>query len=343
MSRETRSAMIAAACLGLMGCSQTEQVKVERLEPPLADVHGIKELAVLPFADRATGLDVGSPVAEKLAGVVINTGRYRVMKIDQVKKRLAGAGINFTYPPDAAMVRKIGAALGVDAVLCGELQKFSFDETGGVLKAREQVWTDEYVRDRGGNVISDAGTGDEAVPRKRMENRVVEKNSLRRSAVLELEVRMADAFLGNVICAESETESGSWQGTGPAGIAKIPGREVIFDLLLDRAAKKFVRQIAAHPIEEDRVLEHGTFHATNLGVELAKNNLWDEAMEKWLQATKAKPEESAAYYNLGVAFERKGIFDFASKAYQNALTRKPQSQRYIKAVAAIQKLMKDLE
>jgi hypothetical protein len=343
MRQGTRSALIAAACLGLAGCFRTVQVKIERLEPPLADVHGIRELAVLPFADRTTGLGAGGLVAEKLAAVVVSTGRYRVMKIDQVNKRLSDAGVNFTYPPDAAMVRKIGSVLGVDAVLCGELQKFSLDETGRVLKSRERVWTDEYVRDREGGVISDAGPRGESVPRKRMEMRVVEKNALRRSAVLDIEVRMSDGFLGNVICAESESESGSWEGTGAAGIAKLPGREVIFDLLLDRAAKKFVRQIAAHPIEEERVLERGAFHATNLGVELAKNDLWDEATDKWLQATKAKPDEAAAYYNLGIAFERKGIFDFASKAYQNALARNPQSERYIKAVAAIQKLIKDLE
>lgn len=343
MRRTTGSALAAAACLGIAGCSQTARVTIERLEPPLADVRGIREVAVLPFADRATGLDLGAGVAEKFASVVSNTGRYRVMKLDQARKRLAAEGINYAYPPDAPMVRKIGAALGVDAVLFGDLQKFSFDETGRVLKSRERVWTDEYVRDKGGDVVSDAGPAGEAVPRKRMADRLVEKNALRRSAVLEIEIRMADAFMGNVICAETETESGSWEGTGPAGIAQMPGREVIFDLLLDRAAKKYVRQIAAHPIEEQRELERGTFHATILGVELAKNNLWDEATEKWMQAIKAKPEEPAAYYNLGVALERKGVFDYASKAYQNALARNPRSERYIKAVAAVQKLMKALE
>ena len=343
MNRKGGKALAAAACLVLAGCSQTAQVKIERLGPPLADVHGIAEIAVLPFADRATGIDVGGAVARRLANVVVNTGRYRVMKVEEAGRLLAAAGINYTYPPDAQMVRRIGSALGVDAILFGELQKFSFDETGRLVKVREQVWTDEYMRDAGGKVISDAGPGGEVVPRKKMVSRVVEKNALQRSAVLQIEVRMTDAFMGNVICAETESESGGWEGTGPAKIAELPGREVIFDLLLDRAAKKFVRQIAAHPIEEERLLERGAFHATILGVELARNNLWDEATEKWMQAVKSKPEDPAAYYNLGVAFERKGIFDYASKAYQNALARNPHSRRYIKAVAAIQKLMKDLE
>lgn len=343
MGRETRSALVAAACLAMAGCSQTTQVKIERLRPPLADVHGIRELVVLPFEDGVTGSDVGAVVAERLAGIIVNTGRYRVMRTAQAEKRIAAAGINFSYPPDAPLVRKIGTALGVDAILCGELQRFSFDESGRVVKTRENVWTGEPSLDHGVDARPDRRQGGVAAPGARQVERLVEKNALRRSAVLEIDVRLADAFLGNVICAETESESGSWEGTGASEIAKIPGREVIFELLLDRAAKKFVRQIAAHPVEEERVLERGTFHATILGVELAKNDLWDEATEKWLQATKAKPDESAAYYNLGVAFERRGVLDYASKAYQNALTRNPQSQRYIKAVAAIQKLMKDLE
>lgn len=343
MTRGMRRAAAAAACLGLAGCFMTSNVTIERLEPPLANVRGIKEVAILPFADSSTGAQAGRLVAERLAEVVVNTSRYRVMKIEQAEKAMARAGINFSYPPDPPMVRKIGATLGVDAVLCGELQKFRYDETGRLVKSRESIPTDDYVRDRKGNVVCDAGPGGESVPRRRTVKRTVEKNALRRSADLLIDFRFADAFLGNVICSELETESGSWEGTGPAEIAQLPTREAVFDLLLDRAAKKFVRQIAAHPVTEERVLERGTFHATNLGVELAKNNLWDEAMEKWMQSTKAKPSESAAYYNLGVGFERRGLFDLASKAYQNALARKPQSQRYIKAVAAIQKLIADLQ
>jgi hypothetical protein len=321
----------------------TTKVRIERLGPPVADVHGIREVAVLPFADTATGSRRGGLVTEHLAAVVANTGRYQVMRRDRMDARLAGAGINFSYPPDAALVKKIGAALGVDAILYGSIEKFQFDETSRLVKARERVWTGEYVRDRHGDIVSDLGKDGLAVPRKRYEKRLMEKNRLTRYAVLNIHFRFADAFMGNVICAKSESESGSWEGRGAGEIAQMPSRGVIFDLLLDRAAKAFVRQIAAHPIEEERVLEWGVFYPTRLGVELAKNDLWDEAMEKWMQAIKSKPDDSAAYYNLGVGFERKGFFDLAYKSYQNALARKPQSTRYIKAIASIQKLMKELE
>jgi hypothetical protein len=334
---------VAIACVALAGCMPTAKVTIERLEPPIADVSGIKDVGVLTFPARGTDPQWGEAVTQRLASVVVSTRRFRVLKIEQSQKLLEKAGITYVYPPDVGMVKKIGVVLDVDAVLCGELAKFQFVEEGRLVKAREKVWTGDYVRDRRGAVVTAAGPSGEAAPRKRIEERMVEKNRLKRYAVVDIRFRMADAFVGNVICSTSESESGSWEGTGPAEIEQMPTREAIFDLLVDRAIKKFVRQIAPHPIEEERVLERGVFHSTTLGVELAKNNLWDEAVDKWLQATKSKPEDSAAYYNLGVAFERKGLFDLAHKAYQNALARNPTSGRYITAVARIQKLIKDLE
>ena len=337
-----RTVIVVGACLAVTGCTTTT-VMVERLEPPAADVKGIREVAVLPFADKGAGEQKGELVSDRLAGILVSTGRYRVMKPDQMRGLLDKARLNYFYPPDSGLVRKMGTALGVDAVLYGECEKFQVQEETGLVKVTEPVWTGEYVHDSRGNIILEAPKNGEASPRKRYEKKPVEKNLLKRHADITVHFRMADAFLGTVIVAESESESGSWEGTGAAEIAKMPSRDVIFDLLLDRAIKKFVRQIAAHPVEEERVLEYGVFHSTRLGVELAKNNLWDEAMEKWMQATKAMPQDPAAYYDLGVGFERKGLFDLAYKAYENALTRSPHSDRYIKAVAKMQKLMKDLQ
>lgn len=336
-------AALAAAWLAAAACAPTARVKIERLDPPIADVRGIVDIAVLPFAERGAESHWGDVVTERMASVVVNTERYRVMKIDQAKTLLKEAGIRFTYPPDAALIRRIGAALNADAVIYGEIEKLQFEEESRLVKVREKVWTGDYVRDASGAIVLDGGRGGEAVPRKRLEDRMVEKNRLRRYAAMDIHFRMADAFMGNAICADSESESGSWEGTGAAEIAQMPTREGIVDLLADRAIKKFVRYIAAHPVEEERILERGLFHSTGLGVELAKNNLWDEAVDKWLQAVKSRPDDPSAYYNLGIAFERKGRFDLAHKAYQNALARKPHSDRYIKAVAKMQKLIKDLE
>ncbi len=339
------SRAITAILLGLvlLGCASETRVKIERFAPPLVDMRGIKDIAVLAFADRMPDSDWGSVVEGRLVSVLLKTGRYRVMKADEMQRLLEKEAINFTYPPDEAMVRKAGNVLGVNAVIYGEVEKFVVKEESDLVKVKEPVWTGEYMRDRGGNVISEMSEDGQAVPIKIYKKRIVEKNRLKRYAILDIQYRMAEVFHGNVIVAESESESGSWEGTGAKEIAQIPGRKAIFDLLVDRTTKSFVCNIAPHPIEEERILEHGNFHATNLGVELAKNGLWDEAVEKWLQATKSVPGESTAYYNLGIAFERRGLLELSYKAYQNALTRQPRQKRYIEAVAHIQKLIKDLQ
>ncbi|MDD5557815.1 MAG: tetratricopeptide repeat protein [bacterium] len=335
--------LLAAAAVWAAGCAQTQRVTIERLAPPTADVSGITDIAVLPFHAEGAEEEWADEMTLQTLAVVVHTGRYRVMKAEQVRDLLGKAGIGRVARPDAATVRRIGNALDLDAVIFGELKKFQFEEESRLLTVRERVWTGEYVRDAAGVIVSDPDGRGGTAPRRRFEEREVEKNRLKRYAALEADFRMADAFLGNVICSSSESESGGWEATGDAEIAQLPTREAIFDLLADRAVKSFVRRIAAHPVEEERLLEVGMFHSTRLGVQLAKNNLWDEAVDKWLQATKAKPDDPAAYYNLGVAFERKRLIDLAYKSYQNALARNPHSKRYIKAVAAIQKLMKDLE
>lgn len=336
-------ARAAAVTLLLSGCTPTNRVTIERMAPPEANVSGIRRVAILSFTAPPREKPYAKAARARLNGILESTGRYRVMPPGRVDEALKGRGIRFTYPPAAATVRKIGAALGMDAVICGELENYTYEEENCLVKVREKVWTGDYLRDEQGFPVSDRDENGKDAPRKTYEQRMVEKNCLKRAATLQLHYRMNDASRGNAIWADSETESGSWEGTGAREIARMPGKEVIFDLLLDRATKEFVKRIAPHPIKEERVLERGIFHITNLGVELAKNDLWDEAVEKWLQATKSVPDDAAAYYNLGIAFERHGLFDLSYKAYQNALTRRPKSKRYIEAIAHIQKLMKDLQ
>ena len=335
--------VLAGGILFLTGCMPTARVTIERLAPPEYDVRGIRTVAVLPFSAPPGERPYASAARTRLISILNETGRYRVVKARMADAIMRRAGIRHASPPTAETVRKTGDALGVDAVICGKIKEFKFDEENRLVKVRENVWTGDYARDAEGVPLTVRGPGGKPAPKKLYAQRLMERNRLKRIAVLQIHYTMSDTAGGNAICSETVSESGSWEGTGPDEIAGMPGKEMVFDLLLDRATKDFVKKIAPHPIKEERVLETGTFHIINLGVELAKNNLWDEAAEKWLQAAKASPDEPASYYNLGVAFERKGFFDLAYKAYQNALARNPKSRRYIKAIAHIQKLMNELQ
>jgi len=65
------------------------------------------------------------------------------------------------------------------------------------------------------------------------------------------------------------------------------------------------------------------------GIKAAESNLWDEALFRWEKALEADPNDAAAYNNLGVAYERKGLWQEAEKAYLQALKLAP-NNKYIK-------------
>lgn len=59
------------------------------------------------------------------------------------------------------------------------------------------------------------------------------------------------------------------------------------------------------------------------GVQAAEGGLWDEALFRWKKALAENPNDAAAYNNLGVAYERKGQWQEAEKAYLQALRLEP--------------------
>jgi tetratricopeptide (TPR) repeat protein len=57
----------------------------------------------------------------------------------------------------------------------------------------------------------------------------------------------------------------------------------------------------------------------NFGVEMARMNLWREAMFRFQRAVQINPADAMAHNNLAVACEANGDFDNAAKEYREAL------------------------
>jgi len=66
------------------------------------------------------------------------------------------------------------------------------------------------------------------------------------------------------------------------------------------------------------------------GVWASGHGLWDEAIFRWKKAAAANPKSVAALNNLGVAYEKKGLFDEALKSYEAALAIEP-GNTYVKS------------
>ena len=65
-----------------------------------------------------------------------------------------------------------------------------------------------------------------------------------------------------------------------------------------------------------------------VGVRMAKMNLWREAMFRFHRATEIEPDNAMSHNNLAVAYEANGDFDAAAREYREAL-RLDRSNQYI--------------
>ncbi len=59
------------------------------------------------------------------------------------------------------------------------------------------------------------------------------------------------------------------------------------------------------------------------GIDVARRELWKEALYRWQRAIQIDPTYAAAWNNLGIAFEINGRFDEAREAYETALDLDP--------------------
>jgi len=59
------------------------------------------------------------------------------------------------------------------------------------------------------------------------------------------------------------------------------------------------------------------------GWDVAMKGLWNEALLRWLKAVELDPTYSAAWNDLGIAYEQQGKFSEARNAYEKALKLDP--------------------
>lgn len=66
----------------------------------------------------------------------------------------------------------------------------------------------------------------------------------------------------------------------------------------------------------------------NFGVQMARMNLWREAMFRFQRAVEMNPQDAMAHNNLAVAYEANGDFENAAREYREAM-RLDKSNQYI--------------
>ena len=99
------------------------------------------------------------------------------------------------------------------------------------------------------------------------------------------------------------------------GATPLPGRIAI--ILVAALVASIEPATAAPDSREDAVAQ------VEFGISVAQAGLWGEATYRWLRAAEIDPTYAAAWNNLGIAYEQKGMFDEALEAYETALDLEP--------------------
>ncbi|MFH1091204.1 MAG: tetratricopeptide repeat protein [Pseudomonadota bacterium] len=94
---------------------------------------------------------------------------------------------------------------------------------------------------------------------------------------------------------------------GP-GLQDLPSRKKTLDELIKLLAMKLAERLVPSPVRFKLALDtgEGLFGQANIkrGVKLALAGQWEEAVKIWRLVLEEDPDNPAAYYDLGVAYER---------------------------------------
>ncbi len=305
----------------LAACTSTS-ITISRLEPPRYTIPSNKKLAVLEFVGTDKAPESGRAVASMLIARLAPTGYYQLIEraqIQSVIRELKFATTDYVDPSNAS---KIGKLLGADYMLVGEVTAYEVEDNVTVKPGHEVAggYYDQYGRF--------------------IETRTVmpPREVIVRSGTVSATFRLIDAETGRIIASDKQTRSFRKSSEEFLGTGGLPSKEDVLSRLTEQVVDAFARQIAPYKVREQRVLEYGKHRLTRKGVQLAKNGLWREAVETWQEARQDAPQESAIYYNLGVASETKGDYEAAEALYQKALELKPNSTRYMQSLNRVRQL-----
>jgi tetratricopeptide (TPR) repeat protein len=157
---------------------------------------------------------------------------------------------------------------------------------------------------------------------------------IRRGSVA-VNFRVVNVETGELLAVRSDSKSyNSGKIVEGRGSMLKPEGEILSELST-ALARTFIQTIAPHRVSESRVIEPGRGKIQE-GRKYAQAGLWPEAFEAWTEAVRLMPNESAAHYNLGLAYEVRGELDEAEKAFKKAVGLR-QKKLYLEALARIRK------
>jgi hypothetical protein len=322
-------ALFSLAVATCVGCTPARILSV--IKPAEVSLEGISTLAVLKF-DGPSGEIVRSHICNRLAEVQ----HFRPISISEVH-----ALEKVTYGQvDNPMFFPALEALEVDGVITGRVTTALHDIHG----------TDEVqVTEGTGHYKKEKSVDGQWVDVEIKRTLVRPVPYIIRQASLDTEYNLFDVRAKRIIATGVLKETydekfGGDKGCGPSAhkLSDLPTPNGTVDELAARLATKLVAKISRMKLARMVKLDEDGNRIVKQGVKLARAGFWEEGIEIWRQVIHDEPDNAAAYYNLGVAYE--GLGDMKSLRTAGELYKQAANLGYKKlyreAAARIQKVVR---
>jgi len=312
----------------LAACSP--KVYVDAMKPAKYNVSDLQRVAVLDFeGPGSSGKVISSMFTDKLW----KTQYFTLIERQEIEKVLNEHAFNMTGAVDDSTIVEFGRILGVDAIIVGHVNAYDSKDTRGKEKVKERVFTGKYEKDEDGKFIYEKDIFGKKQKKKIYEEVMVNQEFLLREATVSVSYRMVE--IENASIRASDQGKQSFRKKYTKDIDKIPPEQELLSSLSEQVVSQFIPGLTPHRVRLKKTLEKGN-DAVNLGIEYAKNGLWDEAINTWGEEARRNPKNAQAHYNLGIAYEVKGDMANAENAYREAMRIKPK-KLYMQAVSEIDK------
>lgn len=289
-----QAGLLTLAMVLFFGC--VPKGKGYRVKHPKLGWEGIYDVAVLSF-DGPYGENLRRRVYDRLADV-----QYFNPKDTSQIPSLAHVSHDKVGNPSLFEALE---ALGAHAVITGLVTVHVRDDHGvDQVEVKEGTGYTKKEKDASGRWVD--------VEIKRTVIRTVPY--VMREARLESAYKVFDVVRHVVIAAGKVTETdcdkfgGDREHASPGRrLRDLPTSSGTAEQLSARAATRLVAKLSRMKLGSILKLDPGGPPLVKRGVALARDGDWEQAMDIWEQVIRDKPDEAAAFYNLGVA--REGLGD----------------------------------
>ncbi len=265
------------------------QLRTMREVPARVSLPGVKTLAILPFTGRSP--ESGLLLAEKISMELSSAGHFTIVERNLLDRVLSEQALAISGLANDINGAKIGQLTNSDAVITGTISVFQVKNSSHVQKTKQ------------GNI--------------RVYDRMLK---------ITVNAKVILASKGTIVFSEAIPDT---QGASHDDPDLLPSAEELFEKSATIIANYLKLQICPHYAALRITLDLGKGalkEALKPGIQFAKNNLSDRALESFRNVSQEFPEAAAPLYNQGVMLLWVGDYSEAERLLNKAIDLYPSSK-----------------